>query len=342
MIEVSPAKPGYGKTILSATIIEDLDVNPHNSTEPVDYLPSTAFFHFESEEPLRRRSTEVLRAVAAQLIHARRKERITIDALCMLIDTTGSGQLCASNKDVQEVLTLLMEQYPTYLVFGGVDECVDSGPLLSKVFEVCQIVDSKVLLLSRPNQVFPISYRRVRDHLWVVQLPTLDNTEDIRSFLGENLENMFLEELFGEKPLPETVLADIIIRSNGMFLWARLLLNYLYSPALTPRERYEAVLLVNLLEGIERLYLKILDALGGQFQREKEVAADIFKWISASCYPLSIAVLHTALAIVLGQPISDLGYLLDFKKSLSKSHVPWLKYSTPVESISFTRLSKSS
>lgn len=97
-----------------------------------------------------------------------------------------------------------------------------------------------------------------------------------------------------------------------MFLWARLFVNYLYSPALTPRERVSALTKPAQLEGIDNLYDRILSLLGKNNEREKAVAGDVIRWISGTLYPLGTRSLHIALAIIPGQPTSQLQYLVDF------------------------------
>jgi hypothetical protein len=310
------AKPGYGKTILSCSIIEDLLYNTSELAGPSDYAPTTAFYHFDANEPSKIRASEAFRAITAQLIHSHREQTITIDALTMLIDKVGSGQLKASDEDIEQVLRLLLRQFPTYLVFDGIDECIDHGTFLSKLCEICQTSDTRALLLSRPNLVFPLRYRLGRN--WAVHLSMTHNSPDIRLFLADAFLTLTDEGLFGQLPLAEASLDEVMQRADGMFLWARLLVNFLESPALTPQERHTTISEINLLEGIERLYSGILSTLTKAFPKERQVAANIFKWVFAALYPPTVVSLHTALAVTPGHGMADSGYIPDFENSIPR------------------------
>ncbi|KAE8440439.1 hypothetical protein EG329_007605 [Mollisiaceae sp. DMI_Dod_QoI] len=268
-IVVVQAKPGYGKTFLSSVIIQDLEWSATPLVEKGERSPTTAFFHFNSSDRFgSRRTTEALHAIATQLVHAHRKQKIAIDALCLLIDETSSGQIRASDDDVDAILKILLRQSPTFLVIDGVDE-----------------------------------YHRY-------------NFEDIKSFLAINLHYMTEYGMFGDKEIPSSMLDDVTIRASGTFLWAKLLVSYLNSNALTPQERHTTLANAQLLEGLDGLYNEILCMLHRCYGREKSVAADIFKWLSASLHALHTKVLHTALAIIPGSPTSKLQYLSNFPESI--------------------------
>lgn len=145
------AKPGFGKTVLSASIIDDLSLRTWYGFDPGEYRPSVAFFHIEKGELTRRECSQALRAVAIQLLHLHHLHRLTIDALTLLNDTQLSGQQQASGDDVEAGLRLLLYQFPTMLVFAWVYECVDSELFLTKLYEMSGDVDVKIILLSRPD-----------------------------------------------------------------------------------------------------------------------------------------------------------------------------------------------
>ena len=54
------------------------------------------------------------------------------------------------------------------------------------------------------------------------------------------------------------IIAQLSRRSNSMFLWARLMSNYLSSPYLTPNERSDAIHHLDRFEGLDTMYGKIL------------------------------------------------------------------------------------
>jgi hypothetical protein len=99
--------------------------------------PVVAFFHFSASQKFGNiTSAEAFRALAAQLIHIHRNERLTMDALAILFDRNADGQQFASDDAVDVVLRILLQHCPTYLVIDGVDECSDSQEFLSALWKI--------------------------------------------------------------------------------------------------------------------------------------------------------------------------------------------------------------
>src|SRR4051812_49017007 len=98
------AKPGFGKTCLSLTIIEDLAETVLSSGD----APTVAYFHFDQQKKSRTNSTdEALRAIAEQLIHSHRRSRISLDALALIETDSGSGQYTSSRSDIRLAIDIL-------------------------------------------------------------------------------------------------------------------------------------------------------------------------------------------------------------------------------------------
>ena len=184
------------------------------------------------------------------------------------------------------MLRILLQQWPTFLVIDGIDECSDSREFLKSVWNFLSDFDCRVLLLSRPDLAFPHGYRSWAKPLWQVNLTTLDNSAVIRSFLRQRINAMTDEYLFGSDTVSDAIVDDVARRSDGMFLWTILLINYLECPALSPKERFETLQKASLLEGLSNLYNNILKTLDSRYKKQRHVAADIFKWLSYSLYPL--------------------------------------------------------
>lgn len=310
-------KPGYGKTMLSGRIIDDLKNTAEDSnigSEP----PTTIFFHFNSTLTNICSSNEAVRALALQLVHAHRGNSSTLSALGLLIRRT-SGQQKASFDDAVSVLGLLLKQHSTFIVVDGVDECSDQETFLSLLLHLCQISDCRAIFLSRPNISIPIQPQgHVQGAPTFMYLDESHNISDIESFITSNLQCMADHGLFGTHANSFTIPAlQVGRRANGMFLWATLLINYLRSPGLSPHERRLTLEQASLLEGLESLYSGILAMLSRRFMNEKRIAVDIFRWLSFSIKSLSTEALHAALAIIPGQPTTPEQYLVNFANSVS-------------------------
>ncbi|KAF2266654.1 hypothetical protein CC78DRAFT_531460 [Lojkania enalia] len=310
------AKPGFGKTILSSQIIDDLSTEAEYlniSDEP----PAIAFFHFNSTRQVCIHSSDAFRALAVQLVHMHRTNRNTLDALALLMRQT-SGQPKASSDDIVAVLALLLRQHSTFLVIDGVDECSDIEIFLATISELCCTSDCRVILLSRPNLEIPLEYQKLASNSpHILSLNDSHNANDIASFISENLNRMADQGYFGIS-MDRSLIPHVASRANGMFLWASLLMKYLQSPGLSPNERRVALEGASLLEGLSSLYRGMLNILDRRFGQEKKIAADIFRWLSFSINPLCLEALRTALAIRPGQPTTEDHRLLHFNDSINR------------------------
>jgi len=63
------AKPGYGKTILSSNIIEDLQRYVEQVSTPEYTTGMVGFFHFNKQQPSLQSEAAALRSVLAQIVH---------------------------------------------------------------------------------------------------------------------------------------------------------------------------------------------------------------------------------------------------------------------------------
>jgi hypothetical protein len=88
-----------------------------------------------------------------------------------------------------------------------------------------------------------------------------------------------------------------------MFLWVRLLVEYLHLPALTLRERLEAIRNLNRLEGADALYNAILEGLECQFAGRSRInVRRIFQWVARARRPLHVDELRVAVSVPLDGP----------------------------------------
>ena len=135
---------------------------------------------------------------------------------------------------------------------------------------------------------------------------------------ADDLASMIKGELPFETSRFHLICAKVAARSSGMFLWAKLLVNYLNSPALSPNDRFKVLAGVQHLEGIDNLYQSILQKVVQKFKKEKQLAMNIFKWLTFALYPLSIDELHTAIVQKVGRRTLESDRLIDFTGSVAK------------------------
>ncbi|KAI8953936.1 hypothetical protein F4801DRAFT_587874 [Xylaria longipes] len=286
-------KPGLGKTFSSVRIIDDLrtTVLP---LEPGEEEPSVVYFHYSQTDQYKDSSSIAwFRAISEQLIHAHRGDQLTLDSLAMIQSEEGSGQHVASTSDVRAVIDILLRQHPTFIVIDRVDECNNPEALLEGVRNVCIDHDCRVILLGRPNTPIPRQWN----------LNSSSVSRDIACYLQDNLSRLIAQGILG---------------NGGRFLWAKVLLNLLQSPALSPAARLTILQKPAELVSLDALYRRMLDMLGASSVDEQELAQKVFQWLLFSTMALNTASFHTVLAIHPGRPTTQLDYLTEYPQCIPR------------------------
>lgn len=293
------------------------------------------FYHFTSTNKWSSdRAEDALRSITSQLLVLHSHDKYTIDALVLLLNETGSGQRHASVDDILASLALLLRRHPTYIIIDAIDECLEPDAFKRHFLEITKAHDCRALLLGRPTTPFPACscYR----------LTGVLNQKDIERFLTTNFKTMSNAGLFGSPPLQDTTVdqsaKSVTNHSSGMFLWARLFLNYLCSPALTPRQRLNSLEHPSAFVGIDTLYDSILSLIKRSGEHNTKVAEDVIAWLSGALYPLNQVVLHTALAITPGKKTHSLDFLIDYPDCISRITCALVE-TTEAGEVSFIHLS---
>lgn len=312
-ILILEANPGFGKTVLSAIAIEDLKAAVTAGT----YV---TFFHFDGEHEGKRDRFKAWRAIVAQLLYETKNDLDVIDAAKILMDEGGSGQLFASDDEIEELLGILLRRFSVFIVLDGLDECHESHLLLEALQELCATTDTKLLTLSRPTIRYPPPYLRDgRNIKWKMRLGSSRNYSDIKLLLGNEMESFCKRGLVPAYHSEPSIVDEITSRSNGMFLWVRLLLNYVACPVLSPAERLRVLRETNLIEGLERMYECILQTIDSRYLRERVFIFQIFNWMLVAYRRMTFGEIHTAVAIQKGCPTTEDSYIVDFEQTLAAS-----------------------
>ncbi|KAH7389505.1 hypothetical protein DE146DRAFT_165928 [Phaeosphaeria sp. MPI-PUGE-AT-0046c] len=287
------AEAGFGKTVLASAVIDDLSAaadEPERSESPV----STAYCFINANISDSIHPDNVFRELATQLLQMHRQNHATLDAACLLLRKT-SFQDTATMNDVLDTLALLLRQHPTYIVIDGLDESSDCKSLLSSLAELCRTTDTRAIIFSRPAITIPLEYQKwASDAPHIIPLDAQHNNNAIENFVSQALHRMADQGFFGIS-MDRTLILDVAHRSRGVFLWARLLLNYLQSPSLSPDERQAILQNVQSLHGLGPLYQSIFRVLGRRPAHEKRVVADVFRWLAFPVHRLCTSALRTAL-----------------------------------------------
>ncbi|KAI1421122.1 ankyrin repeat and SOCS box protein 7 [Xylaria sp. FL1777] len=289
--------PGFGKTIASAWIIQDL-----NRAES----KSTALFFCVAENRLTQDPYAILRAWIAQLLDQ--------DVKVVELIESAFAQRAAKNQilsqlELWELFVLIGQNQLGYtLVVDGFDECthVDSGTkyhtkdprnlFLKELVTHLPKTDFRVLVVSR-------DVADIREYLDgnVVKYSNLEMTEygitakdteaDISSF-SEDMVNRRLPNKDFE--MRDSLAKNAAIKSEGMFLWIKLLENEI-SPDQNASQLQETI--NEMPAGVSEAYSRELERIQKLSQRPRSAAFAILRWVLFAVRPLQVKELAEALAV---------------------------------------------
>jgi hypothetical protein len=287
------AKAGFGKTSISHSVIDNL-VAEAEDPEICDEPSATATFHFNSLRSETSHPEDALRNIACQLLRTHRHDRLTLDAVCLLLRKT-SFREHAINDEVLDVLSLLLRQHPTFLVIDGIDDCSDAEAFFTSLARLCRGSDTRAMIFSRPNIKIPLEYQKwASDAPHILALTSKHNAAAIQQYLVYGLSLMADQGFFGIS-MDRNLIAQVARSANGEFLWASMLLNLFQTTVLTSEERLAILQNIQSLEGLESLYGVMLNALARRPQHEKRIIANAFRWLSFPINRMSASALRAAL-----------------------------------------------
>jgi hypothetical protein len=242
--------PGWGKTIVAASTICKLESKiPQSGGECV-----VCYYFFNQADPLKTSSIRLAayRTIAEQIFQKCHRIGAIHDIYALAND--GSKSL-ASEHELRDLLNMAMPILPNfYLVLDGIDECSDIEPFFDDIRLFCDKFSAKIILFSRPH-VEPL-----RQSLEPEQIITMSRTvmdEDIHVFVRGQLDSLRLKNRFPSHADYASIEAKIVEQADGMFLWARLMICYLKSPALTKSARMSTIFHTTPV-GLQELYDRIL------------------------------------------------------------------------------------
>lgn len=265
-------KPGAGKTVLAASVIDDL----HNNTE--HDLPICYYF-FSSRQADAGQSNDcaaAYRAILSQLLQKNIKNERIRDLYSFAMHYQSVGQLTASREEVVDLAELTMKCIDgAYIVLDALDECDSCDELLLKLRRIGEIQGVRMAMFSRhtvtdlPKQI-----------AGVVSLPIeLRNETDIKSYLRSGVAALQRKNLLSMQINLDETAETLTRRADGMFLWARLLITYLNSPALYPAERKQAINKVGTPEGLRIMFERIIALIERSDKAMRRTARQSFLWL---------------------------------------------------------------
>ena len=260
-------------------------------------------------------SGSAFRSLLTQLLYQRQNDEELLNAALMLMYTTGSGQPIASEDQVDEVLSFgLRSAVDNFIVIDGIDECSDQASFFRRLRSIYNIYNCHIMLFGRPTVVVP-------KHFWHKyirhRLKRGENYNDIKRYIQPHIIEMIESGMIPYGHDEDHLVDQIAQRASSLFLWARLMVNYLECIALTPRDRADAIKNITSFEGLDNIFEKIILLIRSQPLRQQETAFRVLQLLQVACRPLILQELEAATAVHVGRATSkELDYIIDFENSI--------------------------
>jgi ankyrin repeat protein len=275
--------PGCGKSFLYAKILDHIDTTTK--------LPC-AYFLFCGADGERVTVSSLLRSWAFQLTKIFDEAKKYVCSVQL-----ASENREATAKEVDNLFLSLLAFLPAcFLTVDAVDECLDRSefyrllPLIPRRF--------KVLITSRHLAELSNHLNRVPDqqHVSLEVLPEMTRS-DIDRYITSELKN---PECHYE-PGVSSYIKERLTRSNGMFLWVRLMLQHIQDQT-NNEEIMQCLGERELPTGLSERYDRILKNINDLAKPRRLLAHKVFFWITVARRPLHVKEVSGLLAV---KPSSD-------------------------------------
>ncbi|KAL7792442.1 hypothetical protein V8C37DRAFT_416340 [Trichoderma ceciliae] len=297
-------KPGAGKSVLLTKVVRSL----------VEDKKSILIHHFCSH--LYEESTKygtIIKSLLAQIL--RRND----DILAYVYENYVLGRKAASPQALEQLLPVLLPAVSTgpsrmsyvRLILDGLDECDDEKQqrvvaLLDRIVTSCnksKKIVCKVLISSQDSPKFSKLLRAKS----LVSL--YEETKELMSAIGVYARQRLEEMRSDVFPLGHTdtdvedIARAIVTNADGMFLWARLVLDAIRVGIFFGAEEIRSSAIYSIPRDLEQFYQRILDRtltrFGGQSVERMKAVWD---WVALSQRPLKKFELKSALLFGTIQP----------------------------------------
>jgi len=221
--------------------------------------------------------------------------------LARLDPISSSGQSVAGLKELLSLMKVCSAHFGQLcLILDGIDESDEPHLVCSKLKDLAITAHVKIICFSRPN-ISSLQHWTAQDQ--VVSFDRLITNSDIRLYFTHQLstlEDDGMLPITGSTSLPALV-ETLVHGADGMFLWAKLMIKYLSSPALTSRSRLSTINSVRSPEGLNIMYDRIFTLISDSTKPELELACRTLVWLYHSVSfggGLTQRILQTAVAEV--------------------------------------------
>ncbi|KAL5315085.1 hypothetical protein ACEPPN_017736 [Leptodophora sp. 'Broadleaf-Isolate-01'] len=298
-------KPGAGKSVLSSLVLDHV-----SSFELNDPETCVIFAYYGFQTPERHPLVKLLGSFIRQL--ASKLKEVPQDTL-KFFQTYYRDAKTPDSDDLNVHFFECLRQFPSQVivVFDGLDECEPGSR--EEVFEfVARLVNNqstlvKIFVTSRREEDIKDAF----DGCPVVEIDSKLVNDDIRVFLQGDIERRIGNKSLKlrNQDLKKTILDVLSFKANGMFLWAKLQLDWIC------KQRGDSDILgelESLPPDLYGTYDRILQRIEQRPPKQQELARKALMWVFYAKRPLEPQELVHALAIQNG--MTQIKELKDYDK----------------------------
>ncbi|CUS12882.1 unnamed protein product, partial [Tuber aestivum] len=280
--------PGCGKSVLSATAIEDVE-NVCKSND--DH--ALAYFYFTFSDSEKQNLENMLLSIIGQL--PKRPSELGLPAEVVdMYNSTGAIRKSAGTKALKDVLSRIIKGFKkTFIILDALDEFPKAmrGSLLSWIGELrADHAEGSlsILVTSRPEGDIVGSLERLDPFTISLQSSTID--PDIRAYVRNSLAGKDGFQQFTQG-IKSEIEEKLVSGSQGMFRWVDCVLRVV-EECITPTSVRDA--LRELPKDLDSIYERILDTIP---EKQKEYIRRAMNWLAFSAVPLTLGQLAEAIVI---------------------------------------------
>jgi hypothetical protein len=251
------AGPGSGKTVLCSAVIQHLK----------DKNKQTAYFFFSFNDRTKRKPLNAVRSIVLQLLARSKSIPDTVLQIHQSEIKDNAVKLRLKSVAIAVLRAFLKQVERVYIVLDGVDECDDRSDMVALFTEAMSTETLGVVKWFISSRNAP-DLRRLGLPLHTVGFEASREVimDDIRLWLNANLN--------AKTPgpdMPDIDVEDWVLKSEGNFLWMRLMLDNLKGSGLpTIDDILQA--LNKFPKGLKGCYLLGLQRLLNRSEQEQELA----------------------------------------------------------------------
>jgi hypothetical protein len=267
--------PGWGKTVLAAGFLEQM-----LSEKPHPGVCETVYYFFRHDDLVQATLDSAYRAALAQLLHRHHEDAEFLNMLLFVKhDTLSLDQSRASWNEVESMIIACGRYFGGLsLVLDGLDESADPEGLGAALRNLALESPTKIMGFSRPN-INALQNLVLPDHQ--ITLDRTHTSADICLYLQNSLKMLIDKDMLHITD-SNRVVEHLAHGADGTFLWAKLMINLLKSPTLTPQARLHTISSVTFAEGLDTMYNRILSQIYESRVVDREIAQGTLHWMTHS------------------------------------------------------------